>query len=207
MSPWTASHRALLWVGLASGVAAVLAATTAVTQAAAQQQARPDGASGLQPQTSLAQAVRVAEQQTGGRARKAEMERKRGTYVYEVKTVSKDKSAQVVVDPASGNVLRVATPGVISSLGHVFDRKDQLKEQAALARLEASPMTLVGAIESAEKETGGRAVEAALASLYGSTLFEVSVLKDLTIHRVVIDPTTAKVTTLSSRGKRKDHDD
>ena len=194
--PKGATVRSKRWAGLA---------TTIAVPPASGQTARPGGISG--PQTSLAQAVRVAEQQTGGRARKAEMERNRGTYVYEIKTVSKEKSVKVFVDPASGSVVRTVTPGVISSLSHVFDRKDQLKEQAALARLEASPMTLVGAIESAEKETGGRAVEAALASLYGSTLFEVSVLKDLTIHRVVIDPTTAKVTTLSSRGKRKDHDD
>ncbi|OLB41612.1 MAG: hypothetical protein AUI04_06610 [Candidatus Rokubacteria bacterium 13_2_20CM_2_64_8] len=184
---------------MVTGVAAVLATH------ASGQTPRPGGVSG--PQTSLAQAVRVAEQQTGGRARKAEMERKQGTYVYEIKTLSKDKSAKVLVDPASGNIVRIVTPGVISSLSHVFDRKDQLKEQAALARLEASPMGLVAAIEAAEKETGGRGVEAALANLYGATLFEVKVVKDLTVQRVVVDPATGKVAAVPSRGKHKDHDD
>src|SRR6266704_1571198 len=198
------ANRVLLWIGLLTAVAVLLATTIAVPPASGQT-ARPGGISG--PQTSLAQAVRVAEQQTGGRARKAEMERNRGTYVYEIKTISKDKSAKVLVDPASGNVVRIASPGLISSLGHVFDRNDQLKEQAALARLEASPMSLVSAIESAERETGGRAVEAALASLYGSTLFEVKVVKDLTAHRVVVDPATGKVVAVPSHGKRKDHDD
>src|SRR5213593_3705051 len=144
------ANRVLLWIGLLTAVAVLLATTIAVPPASGQT-ARPGGVSG--PQTSLAQAVRVAEQQTGGRARKAEMERKQGTYVYEIKTLSKDKSAKVLVDPASGNIVRIVTPGVISSLSHVFDRKDQLKEQAALARLEASPMGLVAAIEAAEKET------------------------------------------------------
>ena len=191
--------RTLLWMGVIAGVAAVLATH------ASGQTPRPGGVSG--PQTSLAQAVRIAEQQTGGRARKAEMERKQGTYVYEIKTLSKDKSAKVLVDPASGNIVRIVTPGVISSLSHVFDRKDQLKEQAALARLEASPMGLVAAIEAAEKETGGRGVEAALANLYGATLFEVKVVKDLTVQRVVVDPATGKVAAVPSRGKHKDHDD
>jgi len=199
------ANRVLLWIGLLTAVAVLLATTIAVPPASGQT-ARPGGISG--PQTSLAQAVRVAEQQTGGRARKAEMERNRGTYVYEIKTVSKEKSVKVFVDPASGSVVRTVTPGVISSLSHVFDRKDQLKEQAALARLEASPMSLVSAIESPERESGGRAVEAALASLYGSTLFEVKVVKDLTTQRVVVDPATGKVAAVvPSRGKRKDDDD
>src|ERR1043166_3823250 len=198
------ANRVLLWIGLLTAVPVLLATTIAVPPASGQT-ARPGAVSG--PQTSLAQAVRVAEQQTGGRARKAEMERNRGTYVYEIKTVSKEKSAKVFVDPASGSVVRTVTPGVISSLSHVFDRKDQLKEQAALARLEASPMSLVAAIESAEKETGGRAVEAALASLYGSTLFEVKVVKDLTTHRVVVDSATGKVVAAPARGKHKADDD
>src|SRR2546427_3940844 len=152
-------NRVLLWIGLLTGVAAVLATAMAVTPASGLT-ARPGNVSGLQPQTSLAQAVRVAEQQTGGRARKAEMERNRGAYVYEIKTVSKEKSAKVLVDPASGNVVRVDTPGFFSSIGDVFDGDDQRKDRAALARLEVSSMTLVGAIEAAESRTGGLGGEA-----------------------------------------------
>ena len=200
------ANRVLLWMGLLAGGAVVLATTLAVTPASGQT-ARPGGGSGLSPQTSLAQAVRAAEQQTGGRARKAEMERTRGTDVYEIKIVSKERSAKVFVDPVSGNVLRVVSPGVISSFGHVFDREDHVKEQAVLARLEASPMSLVSAIETAERETGGRAVEAALAGFHGSTRFEVRVVKDLTTHRVMVDPATANVVAVPARGKRKDHDD
>jgi len=191
--------RTLLWMGVIAGVAAVLATH------ASGQTPRPGGVSG--PQTSLAQAVRVAEQQTGGRATKAEMERDRGVYMYEIETVSKEKTAEVVVDPASGNVVRVDAPGFFSSIGDVFDRDDQRKHQAALARLEASSMTLVGAIEAAEKEAGGRAVKAELKSLYGSTLFEVRVVKDLTTHTLVVDPATAKVVPAPARGKHKDDDD
>ena len=173
-------------------------AITLVAPAAAQQP--------VNPQTSLAHAVRVAEQQTGGRARKAEMERESGIYVYEIRTVSKDRSAKVLVDPASGKVLRVDTPGFVSSIASVFDRDDQRKDQSALARLDASSMTLAGAIDAAEKETGGRAVKAAVKSQYGSTLFEVSVVKDWTMHRVVVDPATANVVTVPATGKRKDDD-
>ena len=189
------SRRALLRGGLLAGVAALADATTSIAQAPPQR-----------PPTSLAQAVRVAEKQTGGRARKAEMERERGVDVYEIKTVSKDGSAKVLVDPASGNTLRVVTPGFVSSIANVFDRDDQRKDQAAFAWLGTSSMTLASAIDAAQKETGGKAVKAALKSQYGSTLFEVSVVKDWTTQKVVVDPATAKVVTVPLEGKRKDDD-
>jgi uncharacterized membrane protein YkoI len=189
------SRRALLRGGLLAGVAALAGATTSIAQAPPQQ-----------PPTSLAQAVRVAEKQTGGRARKAEMEREKGVDVYEIKTVSKDGSAKVLVDPASGNVLRVVTPGFASSIANVFDRDDQREDRAALTRLEASSMTLASAIDIAQKETGGRPVEAAVKSQYGAAVFEVSVVKDWTAHKVLVDPATASVVTVPPHGWRKDDD-
>lgn len=201
-------RRTVLWGGLLVRVAAlaaalgvpdilaVLEATTLVAHAAPQQQA----------QTSLAQAVRVAEQQTGGRARKVEMERDKGIEVYEITTVSKDSAATVLVDAASGNVVQVETPGFLSSIANLFDRDDARKDHAAFAQLAASAMTLAGAIDAAEKETGGRAVKAALKSRYGSMLFEVGVVKDWIMQKVLVDPTTAKVVTLPPHGKHQDDD-
>jgi len=207
------SRRTLLRGGLLAGVttladasavveiAAVLDTAIGVAPAEAQQ-SRSGG--GPQPQTSLAQAIRVAERQTGGRARKAEMDREKGTYVYEIKTVSKDGSSKVHVDPASRSILRVQEPGFVSN---IFDRDDRRKDQAAFVQLEASPMTLASAVEAAEKETRGRAVKALVKSQYGSTLFEVAMVKDLITHSVLVDPATAKVVTLPPYGKRKDDDD
>jgi len=199
------SRRALLRGGLLVGVATLADATISIAQAPPQQPGQPGG--GLQAPTSLAQAVRVAEKQTGGRARKAEMERERGVDVYEIKTVSKDGSAKVLVDPASGNIIRVHTPWFGSSIANMFDRDDQRKDEAALARLEASSMTLAGAIDAAHKETGGRAIKAALKSQYGSTLFEVGVVKDWTTQKVLVDPATAKVVIVPPRGEHSDDDD
>jgi len=189
------SRRALLRGGLLAG-AAMLTDALAAVEGSAQAPA--------QPQISLVQAVRAAEQRTGGRAKKAEIERERGVYVYEIKTVSKDSSAKVHVDPTSGSVLRVSTPGFISGTTRVFDRDDQREDQAAFARLEASSIPLGGAIDLAEKAIGGRAVKAALKSRHGSMLFEASVMKDSTAHKVLIDLATAKVVTSSAHGK---HDD
>jgi uncharacterized membrane protein YkoI len=201
------SRRALLRGGLLAGLATlVLEATTSIAQAPAPQPVRHGGGNGQAP-TPLGHAVRVAEKHTGGRARKAETERERGVYVYEIKTVSKDGSATVLVDPVSGNVLRVHTPGFIASIANVFDRDDQREDQTTFARLEASSMALAGAIEAAEKETGGRAVEAALKSRGGSGLFEVRVVKDSAPQKVLVDPATGKVVAVPPHGGRKDDDD
>lgn len=200
------SRRALLRGGLLAGAAVLadaLVAGEGSAQAPPQQSGRPGGGAALQAPISLAQAAGIAEKQTGGRARKAEMERERGVHVYEIKTVSKDTSAKVHVDPTSGSVLRVRTPW----FSGVLDRDDQWEDQAAFAQLAASSMTLVGAIEVAEKAIGGRAVEAALKSRYGSMLFEAGVVKDWTMHKVLIDPATAKVVTGPAHGKHEDDDD
>jgi len=149
------------------------------------------------PRTSLSQAVGVAEQRTGGRAMRAEMDRERGGYLYEIRTVSKDKSAKVLIDPASGNV--VWESGFIGRVAAAFDWDDRRKEQALLAGLEASPMTLAGAIAAAEKETGGRAVKAGSADQYGSILFAVQLIKDAAMVRVHVDSASGKVILLPHR--------
>jgi uncharacterized membrane protein YkoI len=155
--------------------------------------------------SSLAQAIRTAERQTGERATEIELERDRGIEVYEIKTVSRDKSSLVLIDPASGNVVDVGTSGFLSSIGNIFEREDEQEDQADFARLEAVSMMLADAVETAEKETGGRAVEASVGSQYGATLFHVRVVKDFIAQRVMVDPSTGKVITVPRRGDRDRH--
>ena len=186
-----------------------LAAALALVGTATFAQTAPQkkGTAVQQSSSSLVQAIRVAEQETGGRARKAEMERERGVDAYEIKTVAKDKSAKVLIEPASGKVIRVEGPGFFDAIANLFDSDDLREDQAAFAQLEASPMTLVAAIAAAERETGGRAVKASLKSQYGQTLFEVGVVKDLISHKVVVDPASGKVAAVAQRkGKDKDDD-
>jgi uncharacterized membrane protein YkoI len=155
-----------------------------------------------QSQASMAQAIQVAEKHTGARARKAEMERDRGVDAYEIKTVAKDKSTKVYVDVASGKVLRVDRPGMLDWIANLFD-DDRREDQAALARLEASPMNLAAAISAAEREIGGRAVKASLRTQHGQPAFEVRMVKDLVKHKVLVDPASGKVVTIA-QGKDDD---
>jgi uncharacterized membrane protein YkoI len=187
-------------------MSAVRAAQTVVAQAVPEQPAAPPGSTVPGPRTSLAHAIGVAEKQTGGRATNAGMQRKRGNYLYAIKTLSKDKSAKVLVEPASGSVVRVDEPGFIARVTSVFDRDDEWQEQALLAGLVASPMTLAGAIAAAEKETGGRAVRAASADRFGTILFDVRLVKEAAMLQVQVDSATGKVVTLPTHARRGDDD-
>src|SRR5438552_16527385 len=96
------SRRVLLRGGLLAGVATlVLEATTSIAQAPAPQPVRPVGGSGQAP-TPLAHAVRVAEEQTGGRARNADTEREGGVHGDGIKAVPKDGPASGPGDPVHG---------------------------------------------------------------------------------------------------------
>ena len=89
-------------------------------------QTQSQAAPAPQAQANLAQLVRAAEQHSGGRARKVELENERGVEVYEIKTVSKDKSSCVLIDRVTGKVVRTEGPGFMSG---VFDREDQQEEE------------------------------------------------------------------------------
>jgi uncharacterized membrane protein YkoI len=134
------------------------------------------------------------------------MQRKRGNYLYAIKTLSKGKSAKVLVDPTSGGIVRVDEPGFIARVTSVFDRDDQWQEQATLAGLEASPMTLAEAIAAAEKETGGRAVRAGSVDHFGAILFDVRLVKEATMLQARVDSATGKVVTLPTQQARSDDD-
>ena len=85
------------------------------------------------------------------------------------------------------------------------------EHQAYGQRFDGEPLhpaePLAAAIDAAQKESGGRAVRAALTSRYDATLFEVRVVKDWTTQNVLVDPATAKVVTVPPRGKHKNDDD
>ncbi len=149
----------------------------------------------------LVEAIRVAEQNSGGRARKVEM----NVFAYAIETVAKDTSAKVMVDSASGKVVHVDRPGLFDAIANLFDSDDLRDDEATLSHLEASPMTLAAAVAAAERETGGRAVQASLKRLYGQTLFKVGVVKDLNLQEVLVDPVSGQVAAAAQRqGKDAD---
>ncbi|MEQ8399270.1 MAG: PepSY domain-containing protein [Gammaproteobacteria bacterium] len=164
----------------------VLGASGAAFAATGENEDSQEIAAVLGAKTSIAQAIAAAERQTGGRAVKIDFEKEKGAYLYEVKTVSKDKVAEVFVDPASGQVVRTDDEGLISK---IFDREDQDE----FSKPAASSTTLAAAIATAEQHTGGKAIEASFDNEDGAMLFEVEVTRDNAMHKVVIDSANGKV--------------
>ena len=87
-------------------VAAALLATTAAAFAATG--GDNDATAGPAAQTTLVQAVGVAEQHTGGNAVRAEYEKTKAGWAYDVEVVKNAKVFDVRVDAASGNVISSA---------------------------------------------------------------------------------------------------
>ena len=145
-------------------------------------------AAALAAKVSPAQAIATAEQQTGGRAVKIDVEGKNGTHLYEIKTISGENLAAVFVDSATGKV--------VSTEARIFDEEDRIE----LAKLDSSPTTLAAAIGTAEQQVGGKAVEAGYENENGQMLFEVEVAKDKTVHKVEIDAATGKVVKVADDG-------
>lgn len=173
---------------LPATMAAVIAigATGAALAATGENENGQEMTAVLGAKTSIAQAIAAAEQQTGGRAMKVDIQKDNGAYLYEVKTVSKDKVAEVFIDPTSGQVVRTEDEGLIAK---VFDREDQDE----FAKLTGSSATLAAAIATAEQHTSGKAIEASFDNEDGTMRFEVEVAKDNAMHKVMIDSASGKV--------------
>jgi len=110
---------------------------------------------------------------------------------------------EVSINPATGKIVRTDEEGFIAKIFDKFDKEDQ--EQ--FDKLTASPVTLAAAIATAEKETGGKTMEAEFESEHGKSLFKVKLVKDNAVHKVKIDASNGKVLKVSNARKRKDKDD
>lgn len=153
----------------------------------------------LGAKTTLGQAVTVAEQRTTGRALSANAEKEKSGYVYEVKTLAKDKIAIVIVDPATGTIVRSGKEGLID---RIFDQA----EGRELQKFASSPITLPEAIGTAEQQTGGKAIEARYENEDGNPVLKVEVAKDSHVQKVKIDGTTGKAIEVSAN-ENDEHDD
>lgn len=143
-------------------------------------------AAALAAKISPVQAIAKAEKQSGGRAVKIDIDRKEGAYVYDVKTVSKDKVESVLVDPDSGKIFRSHERGWLSK---ILDDEDSDE----IASLTSSPTTLTAAITTAQQNVGGKAFEARFDDEHDHLRIKVKVAKDATVHRVTIDGTDGKI--------------
>lgn len=152
---------------------------------------RGEIATAMSAKVSAAQAITAAEQRAGGHAAKLDIEKDNGAYHYEVKTISKRKLTEMIVNPASGQVTGTDSEGFF---GRLFEDEDTDDFKG----LDFSPTSLAAAVSKAESETGGKTIEARFDGDHGKKLFKIEVAKGNTLHRVVIDADHGSVVNIAS---------
>ena len=106
------------------------------------------------------EAIRAAEAKTGGRAVEFSLENRDTSFVYEVHVMTGAGLEKIAVDPATG------------AAASVPERMDADGSQA-----KPSPTTLAAAVTAAERQSGGRALEAFASVTNGQPVFVVTTAK------------------------------
>ena len=174
--------------------APVLAAPPKLHFAAAEQEIKAEHASKVeleafsQVKVALAAAIAAANKHTsGGAVVDASFDAGDGKPTYKVKTYQNSSVWEGIVDAASGQVTGVGKTTPESEL----DQEDK----AELAGLKQATTTLAQAVDTAEKQVGGKAFSAGLEETNGKIVFEVMVLKNGAVRKIVIDPKTGQILT------------
>ena len=174
--------------------APVLAAQPKLQVAAAEQEIKTEHASKVelkafsQVKVALATAIAAANKHTsGGAVVDVSFDVGNGKPAYKVKTYQNSSVWEGIVDAASGQVTGVGKTTPESEL----DQEDK----AELAGLKQATTTLAQAVDTAEKQVVGKAISAGLEETNGKIVFEVMVLKNGSVRKIVIDPKTGQILT------------
>jgi uncharacterized membrane protein YkoI len=94
---------------------------TAIGTAYAAKSAENDALAIAGAKISLTQAVTAAEQHVGGKSSRAEYERHKGQWVFDIEVVKDTRVTDVKVDPVSGNVIAATKDKADHDHGHDKD--------------------------------------------------------------------------------------
>jgi len=142
----------------------------------------------------LSEAIALAERASGGKVAKIEIDREEGAVAYEVKTLGSEGKVRLLLDAATGKVLR-------------NERKDASgKERKTAMRLASAKTTLGQAVQAAEQKGAGKAIVANFEeeSGHGGAVFEVDVARGDAVQRVWVDAASGKVVDTASGEKEHD---
>ena len=141
-----------------------------------------------QVKVALATAIAAAKTHTrGGVVVDASFDAGNGKPSYKVKTYQNSSVWEGIVDAASGQVTGAGKTTPESEL----DQEDK----AELAGLQQATTTLAQAVDIAEGQVAGKAISAGLEETNGKIVFEVMVLKNGSVRKIVIDPKTGQILT------------
>ena len=127
-----------------------------------------------QSKISATQAIAIAEKDTGATADNLELELRRGNAVYEIDLHDDKQEYEIRVDAISGEIT-----------ARQSEYEDKLPRRGTI--------TLAQAIETAEKETGAKTVEADLEGKRGGLMYEIGLIGNDTRYDVDISADDGKV--------------
>lgn len=108
---------------------------------------------------------------------------------------------QLVAALAAGTIAAGAIGGAV----YAKERHDTPTDEVQI--MATAKVTMAQAIAAAEQATGGKAVGSGIEDQDGTVHFEVTVLKDNTRHKVLIDTQTGKVVKTVVAKNNRDGDD
>jgi uncharacterized membrane protein YkoI len=107
---------------------------------------------------------------------------------------------------ARTHLLAVATIVALGGAAGIAQAGDK-PDAAEMAKLMAAKTSLTQAIAIAEKETGGKAIDADFDNENGALSLEIEVLKDKAVSKVIIDADTGKVVKIAVANSENDEND
>jgi uncharacterized membrane protein YkoI len=135
--------------------------------------------------TPLSGAISIAETHSGGKALDVSFENRHGKPAYRVKTLQNNQVWEGLVDANSGQIIGRGKSTHESKL----DREDK----AELAGLRTAKTTLAQATATAERQSGGKAIDAGLEETRGKVAYEVEIVKDRRVRTLTVDPGNGQV--------------
>jgi uncharacterized membrane protein YkoI len=94
----------------------------------------------------------------------------------------------------------------LGGIGTVLASESERNDAAELAKLPAGHVTLAGAIATAERQTGGQAIDASFGNENGTMLVEVEVAKGNAVHTVKLDAASGKVVKVTTADEDERHE-
>ena len=146
---------------------------------------RKDAIALEQSKISAAQAIAIAEKDTGATADNLELELKRGNAVYEIDLHDDKQEYEIRVDAITGEITKRQS-----------EYEDDLPRRGTI--------TITQAIETAERETGAKVVEADLDGKRSGLVYEIELIGNDTRYDVDISADDGKILR-SGEKKRPPH--
>jgi uncharacterized membrane protein YkoI len=153
--------------------------------------------------TSLIQAIKIAEKQNGGKVFRIDAQSKNGSVYYSISSINDGKTNFMTLDPANGRILSTKTRNFGERLfkrefaSALLPRRGRGNEVGEMSgRLEALHTGLVKAVQRAEHQVGGPAIDARIKKQDSSVIIiQVGVVKNGIVKKVFINGVTNNVIT------------